>query len=279
MSSSSSSDESESEDESHHASSSLVETVILTSLKGNHLRASTSDIRKKERIKMRRELSQSLVAEQRKLIDRNELPHKALKREHIVSLLGAASMRSNDQERLIATKTSFVVDTKKDVRGFAGMHIRHLMLEVAVGRNMLTHGNVVNSFRQLLTSWSREPPTQQQCGTIFHITFGWFDQHRTWNYDMESKYLHARNIMYTDEAADNFEELDSNLKMGCIARLCAEVKNDVVRQIRKAGLATHGVKVIYTSSHIVRSYFLCLSHKFCLLLMVCIHLVLFYRLT
>jgi hypothetical protein len=251
---SSSSDERQSEDEAH-ASSSLVETVILTSLNGNHLHASTSDIRKKERIKVRRELSHRLPAEQRKLIDRNELPHKALNREHIVSLLGAASMRSSDQERLIATKTHFVVDTKKDVRGFAGMHVKHLMLEVAVARNMLVDGSVVNSFRQLLHSWSREQPTQQQCETIFHITYGWFDQHRTWNYDMESQYLHGRNMMYTDEAADNFEELDSNLKMGCIARLCAEVKNDIVRQIRKAGLNTHGIKVIYTSSHIVRSSF------------------------
>ena len=31
--------------------------------------------------------------------------------------------------------------------------------------------------------------------------------------------------------------------MGCIARLCAEVKNDLVRQIRKVGAAIHGVKV------------------------------------
>jgi hypothetical protein len=46
--------------------------------------------------------------------------------------------------------------------------------------------------------------------------------------------LHLRNMMYIYEAMDNFEQLDSDLKMGCIAsRLCAEVKNDIVRQIRK----------------------------------------------
>jgi hypothetical protein len=58
-----------------------------------------------------------------------------------------------------------------------------------------------------------------------------------------AKYLQLRNMMYIDEATDNFEQLDSNLKMGCIARLCAEVKNDLVRQIRKVGVASHGVKV------------------------------------
>ena len=50
-------------------------------------------------------------------------------------------------------------------------------------------------------------------------------------------------MMNIDEAADDFELLDSNLKMGCIARLYAEVKHDIVRQIRKVGVSTHGVKV------------------------------------
>jgi hypothetical protein len=102
---------------------------------------------------------------------------------------------------------------------------------------------VVNSFRQLLHSWKYKQPTPQQCKTIFHITYGWFDANRTWSYDMESKYLQLRNMMYMDEATDDFEQLDSNVKLRYIARLCAEVKNDLVRQIRKVGAASHGVKV------------------------------------
>ena len=171
------------------ASSSLIETAILTSLSRNHLHASSSNVRKKER--MRKELSQLLPAEQRKLIHRDELPHKALKREHIVSLLGASSLRSNDLERLISSKSRFIAETKKDVRGFARMHVRHLMLEVAVDQKMLLKGGVVNSFCQLLHSWKYKPPTPRQCETIFHITYGWFDANRTWNYDMESKYLQS----------------------------------------------------------------------------------------
>jgi hypothetical protein len=103
-------------------------------------------------MKVGRELLQLLVAEQRKLITRNELPHKALRREHIVSLLGAASLRSSDLERLISTKTHFFGDTKNDVCGFSEMHVRHLMLEVAGDRKMLLDGSVVNSVRQLLHS-------------------------------------------------------------------------------------------------------------------------------
>lgn len=198
------------------ASSSLVETVILKTLSSNHLHASISSRRKKERIKVRKELSLLLPAEQQKLIHRNELPHKALAREHILSLLGASSLRSNDLERLISIKSCCVAENKKDVCGFAGIHVCHLMLEVAVDQKMLLNGCVVNSFRQLLHSWKYEQATPQQCETIFHITYGWFNPNRTWNYDMESKYLQLRNMMYMDEATDDFEQLDSNLKMGCI---------------------------------------------------------------
>ena len=88
---------------------------------------------------------------------------------------------------------------------------------------------------------------------------------------MESKYLQLRNMMYIDEATDNFEQLDSNLKMGCIARLCAEVKNDLVWQIRKVGVASHGVKVrpltsILFCSLSIKVLGCVLSHKLCLLL-------------
>ena len=225
---------------------------------------------------MRKELSILLPAEQRKLIHRDELPHKALTRQHIASLLGASSLRSNDLEQLISEKTRSVAEIKKDVRGFASMHIRHLMLEVAVERKLLHNGAVVNSFRQLLQSWEFQQPTPQQCETIFHVTYGWFDANRTWNYDMESKFLQSRNMMYIEKATDDFEQLDSNLKMGCIARLCAEVKNDIVRQIRKVGVVTHGVKVRPLTSIL----FCCLSIvvflKNCLFLSSCIllHLVL-----
>ena len=257
------------------SSSSLIETVILTSLSSNHLHASSSNKRKKERIKVRKEISISLPAEQRKLIHRDELPHKALTRQHIASLLGAPSLRSNDLEQLISEKTRAVVEIKKDVRGFAGMRIRHLMLEVAVERKMIHNGAVVNSFRQLLQSWKNQQPTPQQCETIFHITFGWFDANRTWNVDMESKFLQLRNMMYIDEATDDFEQLDSNLKMGCIARLCAEVKNDIVRQIRKVGVSTHGVKVRPLTSVLFRCLSIVVFLKKCLFLSSSIlHLVL-----
>ena len=137
-----------------------------------------------------------------------------------------------------------MAENKKDVRAFASMRIRHLMLEVAVDKKMIIHnGAVVNSFRHLLQSWKFAPPTPKQCETVFHVTYGWFDANRTWNYDMDSNYMQLRNMMYIDEAADDFEQLDSNLKMGCIARLCVEAKNDIVRQIRKAGVFTHGIKV------------------------------------
>ena len=132
------------------SSSSLIETVILTSLSSNNLHASSSCIRKKERIKVRTELLQLLPAEQRKLIHRDELPHKKLTRDYISSLLGASALRSNDLERLISRKSCSVLETKTDVRGFSGMHICHLMLEVAVDKKMLLSGSVVNSFRQLL---------------------------------------------------------------------------------------------------------------------------------
>jgi hypothetical protein len=176
--------------------------------------------------------SQSLLlpAEQQKLIHRDELPHNALTRERIALFLGASSLRSNDLETLSSRKSCYVTETKKYVRGLAGMNVCHLMLEVAVDQKMLLNGCVVNSFRQLLLhSWKCELPTPQQCTTIFHIIYGWFDANQTWNYDMESMYLQLRNMMYMDEAADNFEQLDSNLKMGYIAQLCAKVKNDLAR--------------------------------------------------
>ena len=65
---------------------------------------------------------------------------------------------------------------------------------------------------------------------------------------MESKHLQLRNMMYMDVAADNFEQLNSNHKvLECIAQLCAEVKNDIVRQIQRVGVTSHGVKCTLSS--------------------------------
>ena len=36
---------------------------------------------------------------------------------------------------------------------------------------------------------------------------------------------------------------DNNLKMRCVSWQCAEVKNDIIRRIRKADFQTHGIKV------------------------------------
>ena len=88
----------------------------------------------------------------------DELPHKALTRENIASLLGASSLRSNDLETLISRKCRSVAETKTDVRGFDGMHVRHLMLEVAVDQKMHLNGCVVNPFRQLLIHGSASSP-------------------------------------------------------------------------------------------------------------------------
>ena len=223
----------------------LIETVVLTSLTSYHANASPSHLLKKERIKVRRENSQLLPADSRKLIDRNEIPHKRVTKEHILSLLGAGLLQGNpaEVESLYVKRYGFVQCIKADLRHFAATQISHLMLEVAVDRKMLFDRRIVNSFRQVLHSWKFGNPTSQQCETIFHVTYGWFDKNRTWNYDMETNFLKSRNMMYIDEASDDFAQLESNLKMGCIARLCAEVKNDIVRQIRKVGLQTHGVKV------------------------------------
>ena len=107
---------------------------------------------------MRKEQSLLLLAEQQKLIHRDELPHKALTRERIASLLGASSLRSNDIETLSSRKSCYVAETKKDVCGLAGINVRHLMLEVAVDQKMHLNGCVVNPFRQLLIHGSASSP-------------------------------------------------------------------------------------------------------------------------
>ena len=83
---------------------------------------------------------------------------------------------------------------------------------------------------------------------------------------MKSKYLQSRNMMYMYEATDDFEPLDPDLKMGCIAQLCAKVKNGVVRQFRKVDVSSHGVKVFHPlASELFCSLSICISHEFCLL--------------
>ena len=79
----------------HHQTS--KQSSWLTSLSiSNHLHASSSgNMRKMERIKVRKELSQLLPAEQLKLIRRDELPHMALTREHIALLVGAMQCKPN----------------------------------------------------------------------------------------------------------------------------------------------------------------------------------------
>jgi hypothetical protein len=117
----------------------LIETVVLTSLTSYHANASASHLLKKERIKVRRENSQLLPADSRKLIDRNEITHKRVTKEHILSLLGAGLLQGNpaEVESLFAKRYGFVESIKTDLRHFASMQIRHLMLELAVDRKML----------------------------------------------------------------------------------------------------------------------------------------------
>jgi hypothetical protein len=220
----------------------FIETVLLTDSTGAGY-DSASRQKKRDRIKKRQEMS-ILYSEPIRLIHRDELPVKKVSREHIASLLGASTLnRANVSDQLIAEKKQCVEILKCDVRSFGGMHVRHRMLEVAVDKAMMLNGRVVNSFKELLKSWKCEVPSPNQCEIVFNITYGWFDNNRSWNYDLESLFLNTRSIMYLDEAANDMEQLESNLKMGCIARLFAEVKNDIVRQIRKVGVESHGVKV------------------------------------
>jgi hypothetical protein len=218
-----------------------VETVLLTvAADTSYLSASIQ--KKRDRIKIR-QLQSLCYTEPIRLMHRDELPVKKVTRDHIVSLLGTSILLNSNSDDLIAEKLKWVKSLKSDARAFAGMHIRHRMLEVGVQKGMKINGRVINCSQELLKSWKTEAPSAGQCEIIFMITYGWFDSNRSWNHDLESEFMQSRCIMYLNEAADDWQRLESNLKMGCIARLFAEVKNDVVPQIRKVGVSSHGVKV------------------------------------
>ena len=73
-------------------------------------------------------------------------------------------------------------------------------------------------FHQYSVDQSHLDYLSQQCETIFHISYGWFDANRTWNYDMKSKYVRLQSMMYMDETTDDFEQLEDGVHCSIMRR-------------------------------------------------------------
>jgi hypothetical protein len=172
---------------------------------------------------------------------------------HVKSLMSPAEVARPDFKVLMEEKVNFIRAMRSDVRDFARTKIQSIMVAQASRSGMKLLSSTKNgpildvvSFELLRKSWMRDSSFEnREC--IFQVTYGWFDHHPRWNIEMENDYMRMRNLVYrnsspgTDDAA-NYQRRKKN----CIAKHIADIKNNIVKGIRKAGMRGHGVSITIT---------------------------------
>jgi len=184
----------------------------------------------------------------------NEYPVGKVTKEHVVSLIG-----NDEDEEAIYQRLTRVQIGKDNVRSFAYSSIRRLMVEKARSMAMEVDGQLVISLEDCMLSWAQDcSSAQQRC--IYEMTYGYFDKNPKWDIELEQIFMKDRKLHYCEKAVSpdaNLELISNKNKnrkviKGCIARLIADVKADLVKRIRSKGQGSHGVciKISRESSEI-----------------------------
>ena len=169
---------------------------------------------------------------------------------HVKSLLSPTEMARPDFNVLMKRKADFIREMRSDVRDFARNQIQGIMVRQASRSQMKVKSSAMNgptldvvSFEMIRKSWMRDSSFENR-GCIFQVTYGWFDHHPRWNIDLESEYMNMRNLMYQSTPPDPANK--HQRKKSCIAKHIADIKNNIVKGIRKAGMMAHGVSITIT---------------------------------
>ena len=169
---------------------------------------------------------------------------------HVKSLMSPTEMARPDFNVLMEEKADFIREIRSDVRDFARTQIQSIMVRQASRSQMKVKSSNKNgptldvvSFEMIRKSWMRDSSVKNR-GCIFQVTYGWFDHHPQWNIDLESEYMSMRNLMYQSTPPDHANK--HQRKKCCIAKHIADIKNNIVKGIRKAGMMAHGVSITIT---------------------------------
>jgi hypothetical protein len=169
---------------------------------------------------------------------------------HVKSLMSPTEMARPDFNLLMEEKAAFIREMRSDVRDFARTQIQSIMVRQASKSQMKVKSSNKNgptldvvSFEMIRKSWMRDSSVENR-GCIFQVTYGWFDHHPRWNIDLESEYMSMRNLMYQSTPSDPANK--HQRKKCCIAKHIADIKNNIVKGIRKAGMMAHGVSITIT---------------------------------
>ena len=176
-----------------------------------------------------------------------ELPKDAVRRDHVVAILGPESAKGEDA---IALKTAEIERLKTELRSWANEHIKRLVLSNAKDLNLKIGGKKpVNSWLDIGKWWcSCTRGDKRAQDTMSYIVYsGWFKKVKLWTVQLERKFMEENHLAYSTSslaaAQANCQKEGVALK-GCIAQTIAYVKCDVVKQLQRVGKkAAHGMVI------------------------------------
>lgn len=162
---------------------------------------------------------------------------------HIHQILGLGNHSTETIDRTLRELRSL----KKDVKEWAGEQVKSKMAEVArsMGNHdnsnrMLLNGQEIRSFSNLKEWWA-DPDNQKEDSnknSLYYCIYGYFEENKRWDDELEALYMSKFHLTYNEDSKRTMQEQckRKGYKVkGCIASNIAMVKQELVKQIQKAG--------------------------------------------
>jgi hypothetical protein len=161
-------------------------------------------------------------------------PTKHLTLTHVHQILGFGN-HSTD----VISRTLYDLRLlKKDVREWAGNQIKSKMAEIA--RATGSTPQEIMSYSDLKEWWSdtTNQKNDEAKQSLYNCIYGFFEDNKGWEDELEELYMTKFHFQYNEESKKTMQEQcrrkGYQLK-GCIARNISMVKQELVKQVQKAG--------------------------------------------
>ena len=175
------------------------------------------------------------------------IPNGVIDANHVNKIMGY-KIKSNEERT--ATINQWQA-WKKAVRGWAGFHIKNLILTKAKtiptnDENMITptvNGQLVAKFLDIRKWWASAPvDCRKSEATFTYLAFGMWE--KFWEKKLEEQFMNTFGWSYDNDVKEDIQKKcnRSGYEMkGCIAKNISHVKGELVKSLQKKGRqAEHG---------------------------------------
>jgi hypothetical protein len=179
--------------------------------------------------------------EEIKVIGRNEVAVKKLKLNHALTLIESTGNEFAN-EALAMRKLHELTESKTQIKNLA----KNLLLESMMKRASElevkyadTNGNLfpVTTYSEIGQAW-KQNASKANASKLYDIMYGHFEKGSIyWREQMEKEIMNKLKIKYSDNT------IFCNKETGCVSKIITTAKNEIIKNINRAGLLHHGKRV------------------------------------